>query len=449
MKSAIVCGLAAAACAFAQLELKTMPDRTAYAAGSTVSLGTAAVGDRAVFVFRVTNTDIAPVTISKVDVKGVGFWILDPPLLPGTLLSRAWVEFHVSLEPDAPGGYLGTLLVNDTKWLLAARAESAVSVSLESDGSPLVSGSEIEFGTVRVGETVTKHFVLANPAEEALRVEQVTVTGNGFAGPAGIAPPLTVDPKQSAAFDVVLAPGTAGACEGTLTVDSRTFRLVGTAVDPPLPAFQIGVEPAALHSGQQASLRLKFDSKSPAKSSGLLTMDFIGKGDPSVTLLNGGGRSVPFEIRAGEDTARFGEDAFIGFQTGTTEGEIIFTATLGTEVEKLSVQIGAEAVSVDSVRVTRGSASLLVALTGFDNTRSASAAAYTFYDKSGKVIGNRAILADVTNVFTDYFKNTETGGAFVLRALFPVTGGTSAIDSLDVELTNSVGVSSGHVKIAE
>jgi hypothetical protein len=106
-------------------------------------------------------------------------------------------------------------------------------------------------------------------------------------------------------------------------------------------------------------------------------------------------------------------------------------------------------VVVDSIRSTRATGSLTVSITAYDNTRSASQVAFTFYDGRGNTLGGGPIRADVAAAFGQYFENPEAGGAFVLRAFFLVTGNAAGIDSVDVELTNSAGASRAHATISE
>jgi hypothetical protein len=80
-----------------------------------------------------------------------------------------------------------------------------------------------------------------------------------------------------------------------------------------------------------------------------------------------------------------------------------------------------------------------VDVTGFDNTRSIGALAFTFYDSSGNVLPSGSIQTNAAGDFAKYFSGSDLGGAFILRAVFPVTGDTSRIASCDVTLANSAG----------
>jgi hypothetical protein len=450
---ALASGLLAAVCAFAQLDLSLPPASTVYPPGAHIDIGTAATGDQVTVRFRVTNTSTASVRLDVISVSGVGFYILDPPVLPATLVSRGWVEFSVIFAPRDVGDYSANLTVNLNTYLnlLVGHARGGVSVLLDEGGqtTALVSGALVDFGQASRGSSVTRHFLLTNRNAAAITVAEIVVEGANFRGPVGITAPLTLAAGESAAFQVVWEPPTAGVYQGSLRIDNASVQLAGTAFDPPTPPFRIVIEPAALASGQQATLSLQFDSKSPSAASGLLRMDFTGKGDPSICFISPAGRSAPFTIREGEDRARFGEQTAIQFQTGTTAGTITFTATLGAETEQASIQIAPSAVVVDSIRATRATGSLTVSITAYDNTRSASQVAFTFYDGRGNTLGGGPIRADVAAAFGQYFENPEAGGAFVLRAFFLVTGNAAGIDSVDVELTNSAGASRAHATISE
>jgi hypothetical protein len=74
---------------------------------------------------------------------------------------------------------------------------------------------------------------------------------------------------------------------------------------------------------------------------------------------------------------------------------------------------------------------------GFDNTRTAGPVVYTFYDTAGATIAS--IPADNSADFKAYFGVSGAGGAFLLRAVFPVAGDASRIGSFEVQMTNSAG----------
>ncbi|MCL5742449.1 MAG: hypothetical protein M1541_00780 [Acidobacteria bacterium] len=110
--------------------------------------------------------------------------------------------------------------------------------------------------------------------------------------------------------------------------------------------------------------------------------------------------------------------------------------------ETASATIAPSVVGLDSVRGVRSGSNLEIQIAGYDNTRSLSKLAFTFYDKSGNVVQPGQIPVDTTATFRNYFdaSQKEVGGVFLLRAVFPIAGDSSGIGSVDVELTNLAGV---------
>jgi hypothetical protein len=270
--------------------------------------------------------------------------------------------------------------------------------------------------------------------------------------------PISLVSQASLTFRVKLTPTTAGTYLGRLHVNDETYKLksvvdaaAGDTTEQPM--FSIVVTPSSLASGDQATVVLKFDGPAVKNANGLLKLDFIGKGDPAIQFVAPAGRSVPFKIAEGEDAAKFTDEegnvaASITVQAGSTEGSIILTATLDGETEPATLVIPAAPVWVDSIRSTNTSTSLTLSVSGFDNTRSATRARFTFLSSSGATLAG-PLTADVTDAFAAYFKNAELGGMFVLRATFPITGDVTLISSVKVELTNSAGVTTASAKIAE
>jgi len=79
---------------------------------------------------------------------------------------------------------------------------------------------------------------------------------------------------------------------------------------------------------------------------------------------------------------------------------------------------------------------------GFDNTYSAGAMSFTFYDTAGTQIGSGPVMADFGTAFLNYFKTSTDGSAFQMLVSFPVVGNATGIGSVNVQLTNSAGTTS-------
>jgi hypothetical protein len=313
----------------------------------------------------------------------------------------------------------------------------------------------INLGTANIkGVSVTLR--LTNTGSSAVTLDRLGFEGADatyFSITAGPAIPAVVVAQAAVTFNVTLKPDSAGTYLGRLWVKDDKY-LVKAVIDAAAgdtveqPSFRIVVTPDSLASGEQARVALKFDGPAVKDAAGLLKLDFIGKGDPAIQFVSPAGRSVPFTIAEGEDMATFLEGPSIDFQSGSTAGSIIFTATLGDETETAAFELAAAPVWVDSIRSTSAAGALTLSVSGFDNTRSTTRVRFTFLDSKGATLAG-PLAADVTDAFTAYFKNAEMGGMFVLRAKFPVTGNATLIDAVQVELTSSAGITTASAKMAE
>jgi hypothetical protein len=58
------------------------------------------------------------------------------------------------------------------------------------------------------------------------------------------------------------------------------------------------------------------------------------------------------------------------------------------------------------------------------------------------------IRVDASGAFERHFSGTSVGGMFSLRAVFPVTGDTGAVREMELEMSNSSGVTrTGRIRI--
>ena len=144
----------------------------------------------------------------------------------------------------------------------------------------------------------------------------------------------------------------------------------------------------------------------------------------------------------GSQTAFYNGQSQFAFRTGTTAGKLTFTLTFeGQDPVVQTIVILPAPVALTSIKGVRQSPSLVVTVTGYDNTYSAGMS-FTFYDTAGAAMSQGAINADETQPFQLYFFNQNSyGGAFQLQASFPVTGDVTTVGSADVTITNAVGVS--------
>jgi hypothetical protein len=293
-----------------------------------------------------------------------------------------------------------------------------------------------------VGQSPTIEVLLYNYTSATLAVPSVSVSGSGFSllsqPPAG----STVGPSASAAVEVQFSPAAAGASTGTLTIGGQLFTLAGTGVIPALPAPSIALTLPQPDSDEQGTLTVNLSAVPQGSATGTATLTFVpiasipNATDPAIAFATGG-QSATFNVFIGQAQGIFGSANSIPFQTGTTAGALTVTVELGANTVQQSIGILPAVVGLTAVQGVRSSGSVEVDLTGFDNTRTAGALTFTFFDINGNELV-APIQADGSSDFAAYFQNSA-GGTFELKAVFPVTGDTSQIAAFQAVVANSAG----------
>jgi len=246
-----------------------------------------------------------------------------------------------------------------------------------------------------------------------------------------------LQPGQGGEFTIVFTPQSTGVRQGSLIIGDRSYPLLGTGVDPPLPKPTVSLDLKQAASAQHGTLIVRFDVPAQARGTGIATLDFQGAADSAIVFASGG-RSATFAIAPGD------VQAALPFQTGTTAGVLTFTAQVGGASDRQSVTIAALPPVISAAQGVRSAGSVELQITGFDNTRSLGALSFTFYDAAGNPLAPGAIRTDALADFTRYFAASNLGGVFLLRAVFPVTGDATLVTSCEATLTNSAGSTKAH-----
>ena len=430
---------------FGQLQLYLFDGTNETPLGLTYDAGTAAPGDTLETRFRVRNMSIGAINLQAITVAGLGFNLAAAPSLPYTLAPGAAADFRTAFNPATAGAYTAILLVNNLSLTIHATAAATASLYVGDAPLPLLAGSSINFGSIESGSSRLIGLRLVNTNASAVQVARLTVTGSGFRGPIGLTAPLQLAPGQSSTFQIAFEPLNGQPAQGNLTLDQRTFVLTGQGVDPPLPSASIVFDSQTAASAQQRKVSIALASPSRVSAVGLLTMEFHpdaagATDDPAIQFLSGPKRVASVSISVGDTTARIGDTPDIAFQTGTTAGTILFTLKLPNGPQQASVAIAPAPIRFDLATGVARLGDVDISLSGFDNTHSASQLAFTFFDRSGKTIPPGQIRVDESSSFRSYFDTGQYGGTFALRATFPVTGDSSQVGGVDVEMTNSAGV---------
>ncbi|HLK49567.1 MAG TPA: hypothetical protein VKT49_15600 [Bryobacteraceae bacterium] len=339
-------------------------------------------------------------------------------------MSRSWVRFALLSAGLLP----------------AARADFRLFVvngTVEVPASP-----RYDLGTVFAGDTAQVQFRLHNTAPASAVLNYLEVRGTGF-GPKNPLPlPITLAAQAAVDFTVTFSapdPGTYSAA-----LDSEGIAVILTAgvkTGPPLPAPHVAVSLRSRLSGQTGLVAVYFDAPAPRGGTGTVRLDFTpesaGAADPTI-VFSSGTRAVAFTFDAGATEGRFDGQA-AAFQTGTTAGVLTLTAQIGSASAQAIIAIGRAPVALTTLEAARSAGSLEVRLTGFDNTRTAGPVAFTFFDRAGNPIAPGPIRTDSAPAFQQYYRTSDLGGIFLIRAVFPVLGDASQVAAFEVSVGNSEG----------
>jgi hypothetical protein len=414
-----------AAPAFAQFDL-TLADGTPVP--PVYDLGQTDPGQTLSARFRLRNHSSTAATLTSLSLAGAGF-TLTAPTVPVGIPAQGAIDLTVNFLAADTGAYSAALHADGIGVLLTATVVPSLTYRLDNAGTlvPLVS---IDFGSVLRGGTAQRRITLRNETSVILIVPPISVQGDSFA--LSGAPPSgqSLQPQQGSEFTIVFTSRATGPAQGTLVIGARTFPLSATGADPPLPEPSIAIQLQSAASAQQGMLVVRFDSPAQTAGNGAATLDFSGAPDTAIAFA-AGGRSAAFTVAPGDTQAS------LAFQTGTTSGTLTFTVKLGEARVQQSVTIAAAAAGVTASQGIRSGGALEIRVTGYDNTRTAGAIAFTFYDPAGKTLAS--VRADNTADFARFFASSDLGGVFQLRAVFPVSGDASGVAACDVALTNSAG----------
>jgi hypothetical protein len=179
-----------------------------------------------------------------------------------------------------------------------------------------------------------------------------------------------------------------------------------------------------------------------------LTLTFTpvsGADDPSVQFSTGG-RTAQETIAAGSTLAL----PALAIQTGTVAGTITVTAQLlagGQDVTptpppSTTLTIAALAPVITSVSATATTGGFTVTVVGYATSRQVTQAVFQFTPASGETLSSTSFTVPTTSLFTAWYGSAGSaayGSQFTFTQPFTVSGSTSAVTSVSVTLSNSLG----------
>ena len=440
----------------AQIALYFMNGSTEVPIGASLDLGKVAAGDPLSARIRVRNKGASAVRIIAVSPDQDGFKF-DWPSRPFPIASGSAQDVLLSFSAPLPALYSASLQVTSDVNTISVIVLAAVVAGPALTVFPACTGSDgppasIDFGRVQAGQLRLCNFNLQNPGAQEMTVATFQISGSGFQMSSGPTAPFTIPAGATLPFVLNFTPGAAASYTGALVIGARTYVLTGTAFSTPLPTPLLEIDSGSIQSAQQRRLTMRLPAAAPLSASGSVNLAFLPDttlvtDDPAVVFLATGTRSLPFSISQGSTQISINGQTSAMFQTGTSSGRIRFTVS-GISIASdptILLTIPASPVSIDTAIATRRTGNLDIQMTGFDNTYSAGGMTFTFLDLSGQALLPGAIRADFTQDFRAFFTKVQAGSTFQVRVSFPVTGDTSGIGSVDVQLTNTAGMKTQHL----
>jgi Abnormal spindle-like microcephaly-assoc'd, ASPM-SPD-2-Hydin len=269
------------------------------AAPATLNFGSPLVGTTVTAPLTLTNSGTASVTLSQVAATGAGY-SLSGPSLPLTLTAAQTASFTVTFAPKAITAGSGAITIAST----ASNPAFSVplSAAVVAPGALAASFSSLVFGTVQVGTSQKQTATITNSSSSNVTVSGAVVSGAGFSM-GGMSMPMTLAPKQSMNISITCAPKTAGALNGSLTINSNA-----SDATLALPLSVTAVAPSALTVTPSS---FSFGSVQTG-STHTLAASLTNTGGSSVTVTQAsftgsgysvGGLTLPITLAAGQSTA--------------------------------------------------------------------------------------------------------------------------------------------------
>ena len=256
-----------------------VPPGTLTPSPSSLAFGSIQVGTKTSLSETLTNTGAASVTITQVTPSGTGFSV-SGLTLPVTLTSNQTVSFNANFSPTSAGAATGSLSI------VSNASNSPLTIPLS--GTALAAGalsaspSSASFGNVTVGSNQTVPVIVTNTGGESVTISSAAASGTGFSF-TGQTPPVTLNAGQSATFNAVFTPTTAGAATGTLTINSNASN----------PTLSVPLSGTGVAQGQLVS--------SPTSFSFGSIQDGTSKSLPG-TLTNTGGTTITISAASATGT---------------------------------------------------------------------------------------------------------------------------------------------------
>jgi hypothetical protein len=368
--------------------------------------------------------------------------------------------------------------------LLTTAGTASVTVA---NSPTLVSGSQTF--TIVAPPTPTVTSITPATAVAGSANLTVQVTGTNFSAASvvewtpqgsGVVPPVTplattfisgTSLQAVVPASLLAAPGTASMTVVNASGGSNAQTFTITA--PNLPSgLTLAIPTPVVLPTDQPALAVTISSPALVDYTGTIQLSFVAAGNVSnwpagqgnqQVVFTGGTMTTTFTIAAGSTTAVLPNGGV--FQQGTVAGTITAMITSVTEngvtttfpagaqpSVTQTVQALAPVITTGSVQITNvTSTGFTVTLTAYSTTRDLTNATFTFTPASGDTLNGTTQTASLSSVAATWFSSNDgldAGGSFSLSVPFPYSGSASALGSVSVTLSNSIGTSAAQTATA-
>ena len=212
---------------------------------TSIDFGDVVVGSTDSRLVTVTNTGNSNVTITSAPITGAGI-SASGLALPLPLTPNQSASFSVNFAPGVPGAVAGSVsLLSNAPTALVTLAGNGVAAGLLN-----VNPSNLNFGSIIVGNSDTRTITLTNTGGLPVDVLSAAPTGTGFSISGFVAQTLAAGANMS--FTAQFTPAASGPAAGNITINStaantpNVVTLAGTGV---AQVLTVSLSPSSINFG--------------------------------------------------------------------------------------------------------------------------------------------------------------------------------------------------------
>ena len=238
--------------------------------GSTYNYGNVAAGANQDIRFRARNTGSSAINLTTLSVSARASQFSGAPAT-AIIAPTNFLEFTVRFSALVPASYSANLQLNAISVILIAAAVPAPTLNVLSGVHAIRWHSSPACAiSARWAYAISR---LPITYSQPLTISNISLTGSGLQLTNVPSLPAVIAPGVATTFTVQVIPvcGTTN-YSGTLTVNTQSYSIIGTAFLPPLALPVTGFDPGAFASGQQRNLTMNLPTAfpCPALASGLV-----------------------------------------------------------------------------------------------------------------------------------------------------------------------------------